>query len=74
MLQGYSQDGVPVKIKKEEKKALRKISKRKRSNSEDEPVHKKIKDCRCPICLEDMDTKKNVTLDCDCVYKKVVRM
>lgn len=61
----------PVKMKKKEKKALRKISKRKRSNSEDEPVHKKIKDCRCPICLEDMDSKKNITLDCDCVFHYV---
>ena len=44
------------------------MSKRKRSNSEDETVHKKLKESRCPICLEDMDTKKNVTLDCDCVF------
>lgn len=59
----------PVKIKKEERKALRKISKRKRSTSEeDDFVHKKIKDCRCPICLEDMESKKNITLDCDCVF------
>lgn len=61
----------PVKIKKEERKALRKISKRKRSISEDEPVHKKIKDCRCPICLEDIQSKKNITLECDCVFHYV---
>lgn len=58
----------PVKIDTSEKKNLRKMSKRKRSMSEDEPVHKKRKDCRCPICLEDMDTKKNITLECDCVF------
>ena len=61
----------PEKRKKEERKALRKISKRKRSSSEDEPVHKKTKNCRCPICLEDMDSKKNITLDCDCVFHYV---
>ena len=59
----------PVRMKKEEKRALRKMSKRKRSQSEDaEPVHKKIKECRCPICLEDIDSKKNITLECDCVF------
>ena len=58
----------PTKIKREERKALRKISKRKRSSSEDSTVHKKIKDSRCPICLEDMDTKRNITLECDCVF------
>ena len=60
----------PVKIDKSEKKNLRKMSKRKRSMSEDETarVHKKRKDSRCPICLEDTDTKKNVTLECDCVF------
>ena len=59
----------PVKLDKKEKKKLRKMSKRKRSQSEDsEPVHKKLKECRCAICLEDMDTKKNITLECDCVF------
>lgn len=58
----------PVKIDKSAKKKLRKISKRKRSCSEEEPVHKKLKDSRCPICLDDMDTKKNITLDCNCVF------
>ena len=59
----------PVKIKKEERKALRKMSKRKRSTSEgDDNVHKKIKDCRCAICLEDMNCKRNITLECDCVF------
>ena len=55
----------PEKIDTKAKKSLRKISKRKRSQSEDEPVNKKLKECRCPICLEDMDKKKNITLECD---------
>lgn len=58
----------PKDIDRKTKRKLRKISKRKRSESEDEPVHKKIKECRCPICLEDIDTKKNITLSCDCVF------
>ena len=57
----------PGKMNKKEKKALRKASKRKRSES-DEPVHKRLKDCRCPICLEDMDSKKNITLECGCDF------
>lgn len=55
------------KINKSEKRALRRVSKRKRSES-DETVHKRLKDCRCPICLEDMDTKKNITMECNCVF------
>lgn len=58
----------PNKIDKGKKKRLRQISKRKRSESVEEPVHKKLKECRCPICLEDMDTKKNITLECNCVF------
>ena len=57
-------------LSKKKKRNLRKISKRKRSRSSsgDEPVHKKSKECRCPICLDDLDAKKTVTLDCDCVF------
>lgn len=58
----------PDKMDKKSKKRLRSMSKRKRSMSEDEPVHKKLKECRCPICLEDMDSKKNITLECNCVF------
>lgn len=58
----------PNKMKKAEKRKLRKISKRKRSCSSDDTVHKKLKDSRCSICLEDMSSKKNITLECDCVF------
>tara|TARA_Y100001936_G_C15707151_1_gene474035 strand:- start:132 stop:509 length:378 start_codon:yes stop_codon:yes gene_type:complete len=58
----------PEKMKKTEKRKLRKISKRKRSCSSDDTVHKKLKDSRCSICLEDMSSKKNITLECDCVF------
>jgi hypothetical protein len=58
----------PEKIDKATKHKLRKVSKRKRSMSEDDTPRKKLKDSRCPICLEDMDTKKNITLECDCVF------
>ena len=60
----------PERIDKTTKKNLKRMSKRKRSMSEDDsaPVNKKLKDSRCPICLEDMDLKRNITLECDCVY------
>ena len=54
----------PEEIKKDEKRALKRISKRKRSESTDQP-NKKVKESRCPICLEDINSKKNVTLECD---------
>ena len=54
----------PSKIDKVEKKALRKMSKRKRSESTDENA-KKLKRCDCLICLDDLSTHKITTLVCD---------
>ena len=59
----------PVKMKSKEKKRLKQISKRKRTESgTTNIVHKKMKDCRCLICLEDIDSKQTVTLNCNCVF------
>lgn len=58
-------------IKVSERKALRKISKRKRSDSdpvkceEKKKSEKKMKQSKCQICLDELDKKKNVTLECE---------
>jgi len=57
----------PSGICKGQKKALRKMSKRKRSESEDMCI-KKIKREDCPICLEGLEQRKNVTLNCDHMF------
>lgn len=56
-------------INTSERQALRKISKRKRSNSEHEGGdEKRIKQSICHICLEGLEKKKNVTLECEHVF------
>lgn len=51
-----------------ERQELRKISKRKRSDSEHEVQEKKIKQSICHICLDALEKKKNVTLECEHLF------
>lgn len=55
-------------INASERQELRKISKRKRSDSEHEVQEKKIRQSICHICLDALEKKKNVTLECEHLF------
>ena len=58
------QHASPTDMDKSEKRALRKISKRKRAESS-EGESKKMKSDDCLICLDELGERKTTTLDCD---------
>jgi hypothetical protein len=64
------QHASPTDMDKSEKRALRKISKRKRAESTDGDSNdsKKMKRGDCLICLDELGDRKTTTLDCDHIF------